>query len=67
MPDNLPGLEGGTEADNLVIAALYEAHRELTECKPRDRSGRDRVYAVTKTRLEEVIAFFGYWVVRADE
>lgn len=45
------------------LSLLYEALSELQKEMPRDRSERDRAFAIAKTDLEKVIAYVGHYLV----
>ena len=54
------------EPGELVALHLTQAHRALLSERPTERSEHARRYAIAITELEKLIAYFDYWVVRAD-
>lgn len=49
--------------DTLMLTALVATYNLLKSSKPEDRSERARRYAVTITKLEEVVSYFNTMVV----
>jgi DNA-binding CsgD family transcriptional regulator len=64
----MQGREGYVDvpADDQARMALRAALDLLRECKPGDRSERDRAYAVAITDLQKAVAFFEMVVIRGD-
>lgn len=55
------------DIDEVAMSSLGDTLRALRECKPNDRSERDRRYAVTITEMEKVLGYFHTWVIATRE
>lgn len=53
----------GNSADAQILSLLEMALGGMKAAKPNDRSERDRHYAVARTDLEKVIAYWERWIV----
>ena len=41
--------------------------RLMSEAKPEDRSDKDRRYAVARTELEKVVAYFKHYIINGGK
>lgn len=53
----------GNSADAQILSLLEMALGGMKAAKPNDRSEKDRHYAVVRTELEKVIAYWECWIV----
>ena len=47
--------------ESVVETALKNVLKNIEHYKPNDRSEKDRIYAVTITELQKILAYFSYY------